>query len=631
MRIGKYKIISKISSGGMGEVYLAKEKGTAGLERLVAFKMILPHFTEDAEFVSMFLEEAKLTAQLSHQNIVSIFEFDKFENTYYIAMEFVDGITLADLIKELVDSKQNIHISNCLFIIIQICIALDYAHRKKSLNGMPLNIVHRDVTPKNVMISFEGEVKLMDFGIAKATSREYKTRTGTIKGKIMYLSPEQIMGKSLDRRSDLFSLGTLFFELITGHKLFKGDSDFSIMSEIQRKDVKDEIIPNGKIPEDLKPILLKLLDKDREKRYQTAGDLQRDLEKFAQKNNLDLSHSHFSNFLKSLNLRERTERDWDVEPNVELGVSTEAFKKELGAISFDGKTVQQRSIKTKMKGKLKSRLLLFLGFIILNVCIVIFIGYFWFGLSFEGFTKSNSLNIQEGESITLARNIAPPKPVGIEKIDNSRALKKENSSKDSKVKKKEIATEILVSKKKAANSPLLQETATKTQPLIKITVTPSITPKPKPRFRYVKLDHSEKLMVYLSKEDIVKGKKPFGYTNQNLKFKFGKFDIYLFDKEPLIFEKLTIDVSEGDGSLSINVPDFKLGIITITTFPQNCLIKVDEINIGYPPINNMRINTGIHRFEIQCMTPGYDNKLYVRDMEITEGYNKGLQKKFEKI
>jgi serine/threonine protein kinase len=517
-----------------------------------------------------------------------------------------------------------------LFIVIQICIALDYAHRKKSLNGTPLNIVHRDVTPKNVMISYEGEVKLMDFGIAKATSREYKTRTGTIKGKIMYLSPEQIMGKTLDKRSDLFSLGTLFYELLTGTKLFKGDSDFSIMTEIQRKDVKEDILPNDKIPEDLKPILIKLLEKDREKRYSTAGDIQRDLEKFAHKKNIDLSHSNFSSFVKSLNLREKTDRSWVLEPEEINGVSTEAFKRDIGAISLDGKTIPSPAAgKSKLKGKLKSRLLLFISFLAINICIVLFIGYFWFGLSFGRFSKDDSKSFVAAKSTLVTDRIKSFEPPEIEKGAAEPDLTKNTISKPSGV-RAEISSENSIPDEIAATKSMLNKTSIQTQPVIKKTPTPTQTPKPKPSFRYVKFTHPEKLKIYLRKNDIIRGSSPYGYTNQRLKFRFGRKSVYFFNKEPFIFKQLTFNVNEGADTLTVNVPRVEMGIITIITQPPNCIVKVDDIEIGYPPFNKMKINTGKHQFQIDCKARGYDDKPYIRDIEITQGYNQNLEKQFEK-
>ncbi|MBU1628238.1 serine/threonine protein kinase [bacterium] len=624
MKIGKYKIISKISSGGMGEVYLAKEKGTAGLERLVAFKMILPHFTEDPEFVSMFLEEAKLTAQLSHQNIVKIFEFAQFEKTYYIAMEFVDGVNLADLIKEYETMNKDIDISVSLSIVIQICIALDYAHRKKSLNGTPLNIVHRDVTPKNVMITFEGEVKLMDFGIAKATSREYKTRTGTIKGKIMYLSPEQILGKSLDNRSDLFSLGTLFFELLTGTKLFIGDSDFSIMIDIQRRDVKEVILTNNKIPGELKPILLKILEKDREKRYQTAGNVQRDLEKFAQKNNIDLSHSNFSSIIKSLNLREKIDRNWAMDQVEDSDFSIDDLKRDFGSMTFDSKPVPIKpTTRGKMKGKLRNRLLIFIGFFILNVFIVIFIGYFWFGLTIDKFTKEEGFTFKNLETASLAQKI--------DKEEKKELLKEVVSS--SPIIKERTGPIKGIQTDSSTKKPIEKKSLTVTEN--KIPITPTITSirtlEPKPTFRMVKFSHPDNLAIFIKKEDISRGLAPYGYTNQELKFDFGNKTAYLFKKKPFILKEVSFYVKESKGTLVINVSNLELGIISIRTVPTNSIVKVDDIDIGEPPLVNMQINTGMHTFEIQCKSQGYDKKPFITDIEITRGFNKDLTKQFDKI
>jgi serine/threonine protein kinase len=624
LRIGKYKILRKISSGGMGEVYLAREKGTAGLERLVAFKMILPHFTEDEEFVSMFLEEAKLTAQLSHQNIVKILEFDKFENTYFIAMEYVDGLTLADLIKECENSSKTIPINMALYIVIQICIALDYAHRKKSLNGTPLNIVHRDVTPKNVMISFEGEVKLMDFGIAKAASREYKTRTGTIKGKIMYLSPEQILGKPLDKRSDLFSLGTLFYELLTGQKLFQGDSDFSVMNEIQRRDVREDIIPDRRIPDNLKPVIFKLLEKDREKRYQTGADVQMVLEKFARDTFINMSYSSFSSYIQSLNLKEKTDRNVIIEAEEMISVSTNDFKKDIDGINISKESLPRNDTVDTSKVKSKSRTYLIVTFLIINIGIIGFLVYYIFSLNSK--TIETRKIKQPGTVNTVASSsniVESPKPTikdgegGKKDFQNSNyvpAVKKNNDVQDQKKTEKPLEV-------KAAVTPKIEKT---------IISTITATQQPKPKKRAAVFNCSESLGVYISKDDIVNRKAPIGFTNKNIDFGFGENHVYLFKMEPFIFKKVDFNVPEGDGQYSENVPSITMGMITVNVNPTNSIIRLDGVDIGYAPINNFKLNTGSHTFMIKCMAKNFDQKPFLTDIIITEGYNKEIMHKFEK-
>ncbi len=230
---GKYIIVEKIGSGGMAEVYRAISVGPDGFEKEVAIKRIHHHLMKNSDFLSMFITEAKISALLNHNNIVNIYELGYFNNEYYICMEYVRGKDLAEFMKRTV--KRGLFDPDIgMYIISEVCKGLDYAHRKTDLNGNPLKIVHRDISPQNILISFEGEIKITDFGIAKVALRTKDTALGILKGKIDYMSPEQVSFKSVDHRSDIYSAGVLLYELITGRKPYEHLNDIELIEAIQK-------------------------------------------------------------------------------------------------------------------------------------------------------------------------------------------------------------------------------------------------------------------------------------------------------------------------------------------------------------------------------------------------------------
>jgi len=203
IKFGNYLLLERIAVGGMAEVFVAKAFGVEGFERLLAIKKILPTMGEDAEFIHMFVDEARIAVQLSHANIVQVLELGKYDENLYIAMEYISGRDLRQLVARFRKREQSVPVPQACLIVAEVCEALDYAHRKRDAQGRPLGIVHRDVSPQNVLVSFEGEVKLIDFGIAKAESRLQKTQSGILKGKFSYMSPEQVKGQPIDGRSDV--------------------------------------------------------------------------------------------------------------------------------------------------------------------------------------------------------------------------------------------------------------------------------------------------------------------------------------------------------------------------------------------------------------------------------------------
>lgn len=277
---GKYLLLERVNVGGMAEVFKAKAFGVEGFERLVALKRILPSIAEDQEFITMFIDEAKISVQLTHANIASIFDLGKVADSYFIAMEFVRGKDMRAIFDRLGKRGQSVPVSMASYVVMKVCEGLDYAHNKRDSTGRELSLVHRDVSPQNILVSYDGEIKLIDFGIAKAANKAGKTQAGILKGKFGYMSPEQVRGLPLDRRSDVFAVGICLYELLTGERLFVGESDFSTLEKVRNVEIMPPSTYNRKIPEELEQIVLKALAKDVEDRYQTAMDLHDDLQSF---------------------------------------------------------------------------------------------------------------------------------------------------------------------------------------------------------------------------------------------------------------------------------------------------------------------------------------------------------------
>lgn len=275
---GKYYLLDRISVGGMAEVFKAKAFGVEGFERLIAVKRILPSIAEDEEFITMFIDEAKIAVQLQHANIAQIFDLGKVGDSYFIALEYVSGRDARSIFERLRKTGQAVPIPMAAYITMKVCEGLDYAHNKKDAAGRDLNLVHRDVSPQNLLISYDGEVKLIDFGIAKAAGKAGKTQAGILKGKFGYMSPEQVRGLPLDRRSDIFAVGICMWEMITGERLFVGESDFSTLEKVRNVDITPPSHYNRRIPPDLERTVLKALSKEVEDRYQSAMDLHDDLQ-----------------------------------------------------------------------------------------------------------------------------------------------------------------------------------------------------------------------------------------------------------------------------------------------------------------------------------------------------------------
>ena len=276
---GPYQLLERVAVGGMAEVFRAKRTGVEGFEKVVAVKRILSHLSDNKEFVDMFIDEAKMVAGLAHPNVAQIFDLGKHEKNYWIAMEYVHGRDLRTIMRRAREHGLRIPLDISTYVVSKVCAALEYAHRKKDDKGEPMLIVHRDISPQNILISFEGDVKLTDFGIAKAASKASTTDKGALRGKLLYMSPEQAWGKPMDKRSDVFSLGIVFYEMLTEQKPFLGTSEMSILETVRECRVPPPTTINDKIPEKLEQVVMKALERDPEVRYQDAGEMLRDLER----------------------------------------------------------------------------------------------------------------------------------------------------------------------------------------------------------------------------------------------------------------------------------------------------------------------------------------------------------------
>ncbi|MCZ7686305.1 MAG: serine/threonine protein kinase [Sandaracinaceae bacterium] len=267
---GPYTLLRRLAVGGMAEVYVAKTKGIGGFEKLVAIKVIHPRFSEDEHFVQMLVEEAKISVQLNHVNIAQTFDLGCIDDTYYIAMEYVEGGDAFRVQKRARERKIALPVDICCYIAAEICNGLGYAHRKRDAEGHPLGIVHRDISPQNVLVSYAGEVKIVDFGIAKAALRGGQTEVGVIKGKYYYMSPEQAWGDPVDHRTDVFATGLLLHELLTGEMVYQEDNVPALLDRVRKAQVPSPRARRGDVSEELAALILKAAAKEASDRFESA-------------------------------------------------------------------------------------------------------------------------------------------------------------------------------------------------------------------------------------------------------------------------------------------------------------------------------------------------------------------------
>jgi serine/threonine-protein kinase len=296
---GRYELLKKLAAGGMGQVFLARKKGV-GFEKLVVLKRILPHLVEDEEFFTMFLDEARLTARLNHPNIAQIFDVEAEAGQHLVVMEYVQGEDLRRLEKRARAQAMKPPIGVICRIIADAAAGLDYAHKARDDEGKPLGIVHRDISPQNILVGFDGGVKLIDFGVAKAAGRAQHTATGVLKGKFPYMSPEQAEGEVIDARSDVFALGIVLWEELCDKRLFKGDSDVMSQRLVKLCQVPAPSAVDPHIPKSLDAIVLKALAKNRDERFQDAGSLRLAIENWLLESTTPGSSAHLVEFMQKL-------------------------------------------------------------------------------------------------------------------------------------------------------------------------------------------------------------------------------------------------------------------------------------------------------------------------------------------
>lgn len=276
----RYRVIDRLEAGGMAEVFRAESMGLEGFHKQVAIKRVLPHLGRNAKFISMFLDEARLSAQLSHSNCVQVFDIGVRDDAYFIVMEFVDGANLKSIASTIHAHGRPFPIPVACYLAHEICKGLSYAHELTDRSGMPLGLVHRDVSPPNILVTKHGEVKIVDFGLAKASSCLEPSEPGIIKGKLAYLSPEAALGEDVDCRTDIFAVGIILWELLAARRLFTADRDAQVVYKVQAANIPPIAQVNRAVPPELAAIVHRALARDPNARYPTARELGQDLSRF---------------------------------------------------------------------------------------------------------------------------------------------------------------------------------------------------------------------------------------------------------------------------------------------------------------------------------------------------------------
>jgi serine/threonine-protein kinase len=298
--LGRYQLVRRLAVGGMGEVWLARPVGGAGVEPPVVLKTLLEHLKEDQDFVNMFFDEARIASALKHPNIARIAELGEDGGEYFIAMEYVRGPPLTEVVQRARARGMGLPLALACRIVAEAAGALDFAHAAKTAEGLPLGVIHRDVSPQNILLGVDGAVKLIDFGVAKAANKLVRTATGTIRGKHAYMSPEQAYGKRLDARSDVFGLGIVLWELLAGARLFKRESELETLRAVVGAKLRPPSAEARAVPRSLDAIVRRALEREVDARYQTAGALKEDLEGFLERQRLPASAAHLAAWLQLL-------------------------------------------------------------------------------------------------------------------------------------------------------------------------------------------------------------------------------------------------------------------------------------------------------------------------------------------
>lgn len=334
-RQAKYVLGERIAQGGMAEVHIGKIVGAEGFMRICAMKKVLPQFASDGEFIDMFKAEADTTKLLQHKNIVQVYDFVNDGTGAMLVMEYIDGPDLRSVLRTVEQRKLRIPIELSCYICSEVLSGLGYAHSLVDVHGNPKGIIHRDVSPQNVLISYEGDVKILDFGIAKVQNAANATRAGVLKGKFRYMSPEQASGQTIDARSDVFAVGVVLWEMLTLTRLFRGEDDIQVLQAVRECRVKSPTsVPGVQIPRELDVIVMKLLAKDLNERYQTAKDAARDLSRFLYSVRPDFFPGELADFMQKLfkeKIRSGRER-----MRTTLALPVESMRSTEDGFSLDG-------------------------------------------------------------------------------------------------------------------------------------------------------------------------------------------------------------------------------------------------------------------------------------------------------
>lgn len=331
LMLGPYELLQRIATGGMAEVYLARRAGPHGFQKVVAVKRILPQLAQDDDFVAMFVDEARVCARLAHPNIVQVFDFGEHDGELYMAMEYVDGTTAARLVRAAAARGEDVPLDAALYIALGVLRALDYAHNARDDEGKPLDLVHRDVSPGNVLIDRSGAVKLTDFGIARAAEIERRTDAGQLKGKLGYMSPEQVVGRELDARSDLFTVGIALAELVMLRPLFSGPSEIDVLMRIRDADLGVIDRAGSRVPDDLRAVLFRALARDRALRFPSASKFAEAIEEILRRRRLQVGPAKLAAWVEKLGLVPTEE-----EPQSETSVKKTANLKPVNPRASQG-------------------------------------------------------------------------------------------------------------------------------------------------------------------------------------------------------------------------------------------------------------------------------------------------------
>jgi serine/threonine-protein kinase len=324
-RVGRYRVLSELGRGGMANVYLAVAQGPGGVNKLVVLKALLPELANESESLTMFLDEARLAAQLNHPNVVQTYEVGKEGDRHVMVMEYLEGQSLSAIVKrgDLVGEPMPLKLQ--LRVIMSVLEGLSYAHDLSAYDGKPLHLVHRDISPQNVFVTYDGQVKVLDFGIAKAASSSTHTQAGVIKGKLAYMAPEQIVANAIDHRADLYSIGCMLWAAATGRKLWKDTPDVQVMRRVMQGDVPPPQSYNPGCDSELNHIVMKALAWQREERYQSAHELQQDIDAYCDRYTGEARQKDLASFVSKLFAETRAELKSLIERKVNLAANEESM------------------------------------------------------------------------------------------------------------------------------------------------------------------------------------------------------------------------------------------------------------------------------------------------------------------